>query len=155
MKNSNKELKRYLPNEEATLAFAEEVGKAIDTGLILFLHGPLGAGKTTFARGFLQGLGYKGKVKSPTYTLVEPYEVAAHHIFHFDFYRINDPKELEQIGIRDYFLESSICLIEWAEKGFAVLPEADLHCYLAFDGEGRKIRLVAYSERGNKILDSI
>jgi tRNA threonylcarbamoyladenosine biosynthesis protein TsaE len=119
---------------------------------ILFLEGPLGAGKTTLVRGFLHGLGYTAKVKSPTYTIVEPYEIAGKTIFHFDLYRLQSPKELEHIGIQEYFTPTSICLIEWPEKGIPLLPEADLACYIAFTETGREVRLQGLSSRGQAIV---
>lgn len=129
-----------------------QLTKAIDEGAVIFLYGLLGAGKTTFVRGFLRGLGYQEKVKSPTYTLVESYEVAGRSVFHFDFYRLTDPEELQYIGIKEYFFSSAICLIEWPEKGLSLLPTPDLACYIEFAGEGRQIRLEACSVRGKTIL---
>ncbi|TAK75729.1 MAG: tRNA (adenosine(37)-N6)-threonylcarbamoyltransferase complex ATPase subunit type 1 TsaE [Gammaproteobacteria bacterium] len=146
---------KYLATEEEVLQFAAQIAKAIPDGAILFLHGPLGAGKTTFTRGFLRGLGFQHKVKSPTYTLVEPYDIAGRPIFHFDFYRLRDAQELEHIGIHEYFFPSSICLIEWAEKGMPLLPVADLDCYIEVMETGRKMRIEAASERGRAILGSL
>jgi tRNA threonylcarbamoyladenosine biosynthesis protein TsaE len=140
------------PTENDILAFGAQLAKTTLNGTVLFLYGVLGAGKTTFARGFLQGMGYQGKVKSPTYTLVEPYEIAKRHIFHFDLYRLTTAKELEYIGIHDYFAPSTICLIEWPEKGGSVLPLPDLAGYITFAQIGRHIELRAYSPRGEKAL---
>jgi len=151
----NPELKKIFNREEDLLSFAGALAKAIDGGAIIFLSGPLGAGKTTFTRGFLRGLGYTKKVKSPTYTLVEPYEIAARPIFHFDLYRLQHANELEHIGIQDYFLEDAICLIEWPEKGSPLLSTPDLDCYIDFAGQGREMRIVACSARGIVILKSI
>ncbi|RDI41510.1 tRNA (adenosine(37)-N6)-threonylcarbamoyltransferase complex ATPase subunit type 1 TsaE [Aquicella lusitana] len=148
-------LQKILPTEEDMLAFGSQFANAIESGAILFLYGPLGAGKTTLTRGFLRGLGFTEKVKSPTYTLVEQYEIAGHILFHFDFYRLEDARELEQIGIQEYFSPSSICLIEWPEKGVPLLPEPDLACYIAFAEEGREIKLVSYSDRGERILKKL
>jgi tRNA threonylcarbamoyladenosine biosynthesis protein TsaE len=138
--------------EKEMLAFAETFARKVDGGTIIFLYGSLGAGKTTFTRGFLHGLGYVGKVKSPTYTLVEPYEVGERKIFHFDLYRLTHPDELEQMGIRDYFTEDSICLIEWPENGFSLLPTADVACHFAFNKEGREVRIEALSDKGSGIV---
>lgn len=138
--------------ENAMLAFAGKFAHAIHHGAIIFLYGPLGAGKTTFVRGFLYGLGYKGKVKSPTYTLVEPYEIAQRKIFHFDLYRLTHTDELEQMGIRDYFTQDSICLIEWPENGMGLLPKADVACHIAFNNEEREVRIEALSETGSEIV---
>ncbi len=143
---------QHLATEADLLQFAAQLACATEDSLILFLHGPLGAGKTTFARGFLSGLGFNQKVKSPTYTLVEPYDIAGRSIFHFDLYRIHSPQELADIGIQDYFCSSSICLIEWPEKGEAFLPSPDLVCHIDFLNHGREIRIEAYSERGKRIL---
>lgn len=142
----------HLATEEAMQSFGEQLSSLIDNGAIIFLHGPLGAGKTTFTRGFLRGFGYASKVKSPTYTLVEPYEVAGRKIFHFDFYRLTSPDELEHIGIQEYFSADTVCLIEWPEKGYPWLPEADLDCYIALSQEGRDVTLEAQSVRGEDIL---
>lgn len=128
---------------------------AIGAGAVIFLHGPLGAGKTTFVRGFLRGLGFSGKVKSPTYTLVEPYHLSQRDIFHFDFYRLNNASELEHIGIQEYFHPAAICLIEWPDKGFPLLPQADLTCYIAFSEPGRDIRLVAHTAGGQASLSRL
>jgi tRNA threonylcarbamoyladenosine biosynthesis protein TsaE len=148
-------IKVLLTSEEEMLAFAAKVAQAINPGIIIFLDGPLGAGKTTFARGFLRGLGYQGKVKSPTYTLVEPYHLAEKIIFHFDLYRLIHASELEQIGIRDYFMHDSICLIEWPEKGSPLLPNADLVFHIVFHKEQREIKIEARSEKGSEILQRI
>ncbi len=119
---------------------------------VIYLHGELGAGKTTLVRGFLRGLGHNTSVKSPTYTLVEPYEIAGRQIFHFDLYRINDPQEIAAIGIRDYFSPTSICLIEWPERAKNVLPNADLTCYIRSLASGRQLEMTAGSVAGNTLL---
>lgn len=148
-------LKKQLANEEETLALGAELANAIHAGAIIFLNGVLGAGKTTFTRGFLRGLGYRDKVKSPTYTLVEPYEISNRHIFHFDLYRLQTAEELRQIGIEEYFSATAICLIEWPEKGFPVLPTADLICHLTFSDTGRLIQIEAQSRKGEEILQRL
>jgi tRNA threonylcarbamoyladenosine biosynthesis protein TsaE len=159
----------FLPREEDMLAFGACLAKAIDQDAVIYLYGELGTGKTTLTRGFLRGLGYEDKVKSPTYTLVEPYLVKGKKIFHFDLYRLLDSQELEHMGIRDYFSPGAICLIEWPDKGFPLLSAADLACYIVFKEQeqagdikkngdkeqGREIRLQALSSKGENILKRI
>jgi len=122
-----------LVGESATLEFAAKVAELCQPPLIIYLRGDLGCGKTTFARGFIKRLGHSGKVKSPTFTLVETYDLNQSRLYHFDLYRLNDPAELEYIGIRDLAGEPDvICLIEWPEKGGIALPAADLVINLAY-----------------------
>ncbi len=134
------------------LAFAAKLANACDDTVVIFLKGQLGAGKTTFTRGFLRGLGYKGHVKSPTYTLVESYQFEDRTVYHFDFYRLRDPHELEYIGIQDYFREKAVCLIEWPDYGAGMLPAADLVCDIALQTDARDVTLKPQSEKGNFIL---
>jgi tRNA threonylcarbamoyladenosine biosynthesis protein TsaE len=152
---NTKSYKKLLLSEDEMFVLAAQVAKAVEESAIIFLNGPLGAGKTTFTRGFLRALGYDAKVKSPTYTLVEPYEIAGKKIFHFDLYRLTDVNELEQIGIRDYFAKPAICLIEWPEHGFPLLPVADLTCHIAFSDKGREITIESLSAKGDVILRKI
>ncbi|HEY3487580.1 MAG TPA: tRNA (adenosine(37)-N6)-threonylcarbamoyltransferase complex ATPase subunit type 1 TsaE [Gammaproteobacteria bacterium] len=118
----------------------------------IYLSGPLGAGKTTLVRGFLHALGHKGAVKSPTYTLVEPYQLLTGPCFHFDLYRLNSAAELEAMGIRDYFTANACCLVEWAERGKGVLPEPDLAVEIEYAGSGRRLNLYSHTARGKAIL---
>jgi len=143
---------QFIPNEEEMLALGARLAKICVPPLILFLHGNLGAGKTTFTRGFLRGLNYNGLVKSPTYTLVETYPFEKQTIYHFDFYRIKDTQELEYIGLQDYFHPQAICLIEWPEQGAGLLPLADLSCYIETNHSGRDVKMIANSDSGNDIL---
>jgi tRNA threonylcarbamoyladenosine biosynthesis protein TsaE len=147
--------KYFCATENDMLAFSSALSPKIQPGTIIFLQGPLGAGKTTFTRGFLRGLGYQAKVKSPTYTLVEPYSLAHQTIFHFDLYRLQDPRELEHIGIHDYFRPEAICLIEWPEKGFPYLPSADLICTITPNQQGREIQIDALTLRGESVREKL
>lgn len=146
-------LQKIIPDEEHMLTFGEELASVCQAPCVIFLHGSLGAGKTTLTRGFLRRLGYEGKVKSPTYTLVETYDFPDYQVFHFDFYRLKDPAELEYMGIEDYFSEKAICLIEWPELGNITV--ADLSCYIAIQGESRTIKLIANTEVGQTILGQL
>lgn len=121
----------------------------------IFLSGDLGAGKTTLSRGILNGLGHKGAVKSPTYTLVEPYKLALGMVYHFDLYRIVDAEELEYMGFADYLLEAQLCLIEWPEKGLGFLPQPDLTIKINSSATGRCVTLVAGNQCGNALLKKI
>ena len=125
------ELTQYIPDEGTMFRFGKKLAEVLvkqpkDNAIVLYFNGDLGAGKTTLTRGMVQGLGYQGYVKSPTYTLVEEYSIAGKMIYHFDLYRLADPEELEFLGIRDYFCQNCICLLAWAEKGVGILAEADL-----------------------------
>ncbi|MGB5277142.1 MAG: tRNA (adenosine(37)-N6)-threonylcarbamoyltransferase complex ATPase subunit type 1 TsaE [Gammaproteobacteria bacterium] len=149
-------VEKLLSSEDALEAFAAQLAKRAVAGIVIYLKGPLGAGKTTFARGFLRGLGYQGVVKSPTYTLVEPYRFGTDLMcYHFDLYRLTDPEELEFTGARDYFNNSSICLIEWPEKAVGHLADADIDCTLAHDPHGRKLTLTACSVKGDTLIVSL
>lgn len=148
---------RYIPDESTMLRFGKKLAENIlqvqaNRAVILYFNGDLGAGKTTLTRGMVQGLGHQGKVKSPTYTLVEEYNVAGKMIYHFDLYRLADPEELEFMGIRDYFAKDCICLIEWPEKGEGMLPPADLSVNINYYDDARNITLIAQTTLGEQIL---
>ncbi|MFO1371322.1 MAG: tRNA (adenosine(37)-N6)-threonylcarbamoyltransferase complex ATPase subunit type 1 TsaE [Candidatus Competibacteraceae bacterium] len=145
-------LKQYLDSAAATEALGARLAEALTPGCILYLRGELGAGKTTLVRGLLRALGHHGAVKSPTYTLVEPYQLANWRLFHWDLYRLADPEELEFLGLRDQLDGQAILLIEWPERGSGELPEADLEVHLSYAGEGRHCRLDATSAAGTAML---
>jgi len=144
-----------LADEAATLDLGKRLASTIPAGFVIYLYGNLGAGKTTFVRGFLRGLGYTGNVKSPTYTLVEPYEIGQRQIFHFDLYRLADPEELEYAGGRDYFNSESVCLVEWPERGEGWLAGADLALHLEYAGTGRMALLQAGTDQGQQVLEAL
>jgi tRNA threonylcarbamoyladenosine biosynthesis protein TsaE len=141
-----------LEDDVATVAMGNTLAQLMEPGLVLYLHGDLGAGKTTFSRGVIQGLGHKGNVKSPTYTLVEPYESTTIPAYHFDLYRLADPEELEFMGIRDYFNANTLCLIEWPERGQGILPTADIDIEIQYLETKRKIEMTANTELGSSII---
>lgn len=145
----------FLADEEATEALGAAVGIASAADGLVFLQGNLGAGKTTFSRGVLRGLGFKGRVKSPTYTLVEPYSQDDWQVYHFDLYRVSDAEELEYMGMRDFLDERSLCLVEWPEKGEGFLPVADVRITLQPQAEGREAHLVGQTDKGKRILESL
>lgn len=129
----------------------------MEQGLVIFLNGDLGMGKTTLSRGILQSFGHLGAVKSPTYTLVEPYEFVDDSgqasVYHFDLYRLGNPEELEYMGIRDYFDQgNNLCLVEWSERGKGFLPKADLVVQIDPLQGGRKVALLAQTAKGEAIL---
>lgn len=144
-----------LKDEAATILLAQQLARYIKPGQTLFLHGSLGAGKTTFSRGLLNALGHNGTVKSPTYTLVEPYQFDTFTVFHFDLYRLRDAEELEFMGIRDYFRADTLCLIEWPEQGMGYLPIPDLDIHLVFQQEHRQVTLTANTNVGANIIKAL
>lgn len=144
-----------IETEQDMLHLGAQVAKLCPAKFILFLQGDLGAGKTTFVRGFIKGAGFKNNVKSPTYTLVEPYQINQQKIYHFDLYRLEDPQELELIGIRDYFAEPAIYLIEWPERAIKQLPSCDMTCNILPRTVGREVHLKASSAVGQILLDQL
>lgn len=134
-------------------ALGKRLGRALTGSGIVFLHGELGAGKTTLSRGILRAYGHAGAVKSPTYTLVEPYELPEATLFHFDLYRLQDSMELELMGFRDYFRDDALTLVEWPERGSGMLPRADLDVHILAINGGRKVTLTVLSDRGRSVLE--
>ena len=148
-------LNLHLPDEAATQSFGAALAATAPMSGWLALHGDLGAGKTTLVRAFLRALGYAGRVVSPTYTLVESYEIAARRIAHYDLYRLNDPEELEWMGAREDFGGDTLCLVEWPERGVGVLPPPDLELYLLHEDESRRAQMQALSAVGDAWLNDV
>lgn len=149
-----------LLDEAATVAFGRKIAQSINkdsknSGATLYLYGSLGAGKTTLTRGIVTAFGHDGKVKSPTYTLVEPYELEKRTVYHFDLYRLASPEELEFMGIRDYFEPECVCVVEWPQQGEGFLPDADILVQLEYVGHEREITLTGNSPRGDIIIAAI
>ncbi len=141
-----------LVDESATLDLGKSIAAGLVPGMLVALHGPLGAGKTTLARGVLRGLGYEGRVKSPTYALVELYELSRLDLYHFDLYRFADPQELIESGLQEAFNGSNVCIVEWAEKAGGLLPVADLAVDMEMANGERIARLTARTENGIRCL---
>ena len=142
----------FLPDEAATLALGEALAPSIAPGLVVYLRGELGAGKTTLARGILRGLGYAGRVRSPTYALVELYELSRLNLHHFDFYRFHDPREWIDAGFRESFNGRNASLIEWPEKAAGSVPPADVEITLTPSGSGRNASFISSSLAGQKCV---
>ena len=141
-----------LPDEASTTDLGAALAALLDGRGTVFLDGELGAGKTTLSRGMLRAMGHTGAVKSPTFTLVEPYVLGSHKIYHFDLYRLEDPEELEYIGVDVFCGGEPLCLIEWREKGRGYLPECDLRVELTHRGRGRLARMESKTKRGERML---
>jgi tRNA threonylcarbamoyladenosine biosynthesis protein TsaE len=148
-----------LPDEAATLALGAALAQVLikETVLpaVVYLEGDLGAGKTTLVRGLLRKVGAGGTVKSPTYTLVEPYVIYGLNLYHFDFYRFNAPEEYLDAGLDEYFAEAGICLVEWPDRARPYLPACDLRIALMLDGAGRRACVTAVSQRGGQWLNAL
>jgi tRNA threonylcarbamoyladenosine biosynthesis protein TsaE len=133
----------FLADEDATLKFGAHFARFLRPSLTIFLHGDLGAGKTTLVRGVLRGLGFEGRVKSPTYTLVESYSVSSLYLYHFDLYRFKHEQEWLDAGFNEMFNDTTICFVEWPERAVNLMPSADVEIFLSVDGEGRRIELAS------------
>lgn len=152
-------LQQYLPDESATAALGAALARALQPGLVIYLHGDLGAGKTALTRALLRASGHAGTVKSPTYTLSEPYQVMHEgkplQVIHYDLYRMASPEEFLDAGFREDFDGRNVCIVEWPEKGAPVLPPPDLRVLLNVSGPGRDVELQALSELGLLCLDRL
>ncbi len=153
------QLTTHLPDESATAALGAAFARAIAPGLVIHLHGDLGAGKTALTRALLHAAGHVGPVRSPTYTLSEPYQVvldgAAVNVIHFDLYRMSSPEEFLDAGFREDFNGRNICIVEWPEKADPVLPPPDVNVFLNVAGQGRDVELQALSPLGLLCLDRL
>ncbi|HLW05774.1 MAG TPA: tRNA (adenosine(37)-N6)-threonylcarbamoyltransferase complex ATPase subunit type 1 TsaE [Azoarcus sp.] len=145
----------HLADEIETDAAGAALAAGLVTGLVVQLEGNLGAGKTTLVRGCLRALGHTGKVKSPTYTLLEPYSVSRLNLYHFDFYRFNVPEEFLEAGLDEYFSGQGVCLIEWPDKAEPYLPDADIVIRLTLSTPGRNLKVAAYTEAGKKCVQTM
>jgi tRNA threonylcarbamoyladenosine biosynthesis protein TsaE len=154
---SSRSLSLHIADEAEQIAFGSRLGRLAGDQGVFFLEGDLGAGKTTLVRGFMRGRGYQGKVKSPTYTLLEPYGLATGNCYHFDLYRLVDPEELVYVGLRDKLAESAIVLIEWPERAYDLLPVPDLGIRIAYHvlTGGREVRLRSYTVIGDRLLGGV
>jgi tRNA threonylcarbamoyladenosine biosynthesis protein TsaE len=143
----------------ASVAEMEALGAKLATQVgnvrLVSIHGPLGAGKTTLVRGMLRGLGHADAVKSPTFTLVEPYIFGNLHFYHFDLYRLNDPGELEFLGMRDYLDGKGVCVVEWAERAQGVLPSSDVDIMIEPTETGRMVRIMTFTPQGDVLLKAL
>lgn len=144
-------LQLFLADEDATVALGQSIQQCTEAGDVIYLEGDLGAGKTTFVRGYLRANAYEGAVKSPTYTLVESYQLANAEIHHFDLYRISDPEELEYLGLDEYFNRHAVCLVEWPARGKGVLPTPTLCLKLSREGNGRRAEIMVNEKAAQKL----
>jgi tRNA threonylcarbamoyladenosine biosynthesis protein TsaE len=144
-----------LQTPEDQEALGGRLAQVLDGGAVIFLHGDLGAGKTTLARGLLRGLGHSGPVRSPTYTLLEPYLLDERNVFHLDLYRLTDPEELEYLGIRDLLEQNALLLVEWPDRGTGALPAPDLAIHIRHLPDGRFLELVPHTKIGMELLERL
>lgn len=148
-------MEALIETEAGLIEFGRCFSMLVGTSAQVNLRGELGAGKTTFVRGVLQGAGHREAVRSPTFSLVESYTLAAGKVFHFDLYRLQDPEELEYIGIRDYLHQDALCLVEWPEKAAGFLPDADLEIMIEITEKGRRVSLQFHTNRGQALLEKL
>ena len=140
---------------DAQEALGARLADAISEGCIIYLEGELGAGKTTLVRGLLRGMGHTGAVKSPTYTLLEPYEQTRLPCYHFDLYRVADPEELDYLGVRDLLDREAVILVEWPDRGAGFLPASDLTIHIRYRGHGRELDLEPRTATGRRVLERL
>lgn len=148
-------IKRYLGEADDTLALGRALAGCLEPGMLIYLTGDLGTGKTTLVRGVLHGLGYRGKVKSPTFALVELYKLSRLYLYHFDFYRFRSPREMADSGFREYFGRDAVCVVEWPEKAAGMLPPADVRIVMEVAGTGRNAEIEANTEAGRLCLERL
>jgi tRNA threonylcarbamoyladenosine biosynthesis protein TsaE len=151
--NDTADLTLELADETATMALGAKLAGALQPGMVVYLQGDLGAGKTTLVRGMLRALGYEGRVKSPTYTLVESYVLSNKTLQHYDLYRMIDPREWLDAGFRDDCNATTLCLVEWPEKAAGLLPPPDMRIRLSMSGEGRNASIHAESAEGKQCME--
>jgi tRNA threonylcarbamoyladenosine biosynthesis protein TsaE len=144
-----------LPDEAATLSLGAALSRALAPGLVIYLVGDLGSGKTTLVRGVLRALGYTGNVKSPTFTLVELYAISRLNLHHFDFYRFIQPEEYLDAGLDEYFQGEAVCFVEWPDKAGDYLVPADLRVELSLEDRGRRARLISLTAAGQACLSRL
>lgn len=149
------EKRLHIADDSAMQALGAHLAQAAPPQWVIYLIGELGAGKTTLVRGYLRGLGYSGAVKSPTYTLIEPYEFGQRSVYHLDLYRMGDPQEVEYLGLRDVLGENVSVLVEWPQCGRGYLPPADLEITLVYAGSGRAVTLKAHSSAAETALGKL
>lgn len=151
--------KTTLPDEAATQALGKSLAHTLVPGLVVYLHGDLGAGKTALTRALLHAAGYQGNVKSPTYTLAEPYLIfladQTIKVMHFDLYRMTSAEEFLEAGFREELNDSNICIVEWPEKADGILPAPDMHIHLSVAGTGRAVEIQAHTAKGENCLSRL
>jgi tRNA threonylcarbamoyladenosine biosynthesis protein TsaE len=145
----------YLADEAATMATGRLLGQLLEGRGLVTLRGNLGCGKTTLSRGLIRGLGHEGAVKSPTYTLVEPYTIGTRQVLHYDLYRLSDPEELEFLGMRDFLDTDTLTLVEWPERAGKLLPAPDLALHLEAEGSGRRLSWQGHTDRGLQVAAAL
>jgi tRNA threonylcarbamoyladenosine biosynthesis protein TsaE len=144
-----------LPDEAASGCLGAALATALRPGLVIFLEGDLGTGKTTLVRAAIRALGYGGPVKSPTYSLVEVYVISSLYLYHFDFYRFESPEEFLDAGLAEYFNQNAICLVEWPERATGCVPAPDLRLCLRHAGAGRLLKATALTAEGAACLNAL